>query len=54
MLAVPSFLEIERNINQNTEFKDLINKQSTSQLQKHAIFLFLLDESVHMSYLYVT
>lgn len=43
MLAVQSFLEIGRNTNQNTDFKDLINKQSTSQLQKHIIFLSLLE-----------
>lgn len=43
MLAVQSFLEIGRSINQNTDFKDLTINQSTSQLQKHTIFLFLLE-----------
>lgn len=43
MLAMQSFLEIGRNTNQNTDFKDLINKQSTSQLQKYTIFLSLLE-----------
>ena len=44
MLAVQSFLEIGRNKNQNTDFKNLINKQAASQeLQKHTTFLFWLE-----------